>query len=266
MKQNLLNEIFSKVKNVNILEKLNNPEVLLEYLELENKLKNTIDKKQILERKDELFLPTLGKEEKKRLIIQLANTDEVQAYQTLKKFSETAEEELQDFIKIALQESRALLQSTILGEPSILITSMLGGKDNKLRYFAMIFKNDMQEFTPWQKNIIEKEITFWLEQNDGESEEIKINKNFASLVFLFPYNHLPQIKIQELIRNINYFGNFLKEKFMIRNDKILSQEESQEIAEKIIKNSELNSENQIHISDLNLSQDNNPDTDINEDI
>ncbi len=265
MKQNILNEIFSRVKNVNILERLNNPEVLLEYLELENKMKSSIDKEQVLSRKEDLFSPTIGKEEKKRLVVQLANIDEVEAYQTLKEYSETATEELQDFVKIALQESRALLQSSILGEPSILITSLLGGKDDKLRYFAMIFKNDMQEFTPWQKNIIEKEIIFWLEQNSGESEEIKINKNFASLIFLFPYNRLPQTKMKELIHNINYFGNFLKEKFMIRNDKILSQEESQEIAEKVINNSELNPENKMHISDLNPTPSNNPDTDINDD-
>ncbi len=234
MKKDFLREILGKIRNVYVLEEVENPQNVFEYIELAVKVKANIDKEQVLSRKDKLFDKDLSLDERKKLLIQLASVDDIQAYKTLEEFSKSAlAQEVSDFVKIALQESRTLLQSSLLGEPSILITSGLGGKDDKLRYFAILYANEKKDFTSTQTQIIEKETKFIAEENDCEIEKIDFHGYFVILLLFIPYSMAPSDFLDNLIENINYLGNFISTDYILRNDKTLSAEESKNLIDKI---------------------------------
>jgi REP element-mobilizing transposase RayT len=225
MNNDFLREILNKVKNINVLEEVKDPKNVFEYLNLAANLRKEIDKQKILAEKDQIFNSHIDLENKKKLIIQLASVDDIEAYKTLEKFSTTdLSSEIKDFVTIALQESKALLQSSLLGEPTILITSGLGGKGDKLRYFIVLFTKENKPFTDFQKQIIKKEAKFFAETNDCVIEQISVDNHFVSLIMLIPFKINPSELTASLIDSINEMGNFLSNEFILRNDKIISQE------------------------------------------
>ncbi len=235
MNSDFLKEIFSKVKNVNVLEEVENPKNVYEYLNLAVELRKDIDKEKILAEKDHIFDTDCDTDDLKKLLIQLASVDDLEAYKTLEKFSTTQRaSEVKDFITIALQESRALLQSTLLGEPTILITSGLGGKQDKLRYFIVIMAKDLKPFTSIQKQIIEKEISFFAENNNCAIEQVHTSDLFSSVILLIPYQMSPSEIIKSLIDSINEMGDFINPNFILRNDKIIPTDKLANIIDRLI--------------------------------
>ncbi len=256
MNKGFLREILGKIKNVNVLEEVKDPKSVFEYLKLSVELKKEIDKNKILEQKDRLFDPELDIEERKKLLIQLASVDELEAYQILEKFSsDLLADQVSDFVKIALQESRALLQSTLLGEPTVLITSGLGGKEDKLRYFIILFAKEKKPFTLTQKQIIEKEANFIAEENNCIIEKLDIHDYLVIITMLIPYTTLPTDILENLVENINYLGDFLCKDYVLRNDRTLTTRESKQLVDKIYSGELKTSQIDSFIEDLGLARD-----------
>ncbi len=62
----------------------------------------------------------------------------MECYRAIESFIEEAEEALGFLGILALNESRMLLESKILDENQVFISTGLGGKDEKLRYFVVL--------------------------------------------------------------------------------------------------------------------------------
>ena len=144
-------------QNICVLEEQIDSETQFEYFECSRNNENTISKDEVIRRKDLIFDENVPTDEKKILLVQLASTNHVEAYRTIEKYLRKPNIKLYEWAYIALLESRLLLESQILDEDRILVTSGLGGKGNKLRYFIVFFTDDGSAITSLQQKIIENQ-------------------------------------------------------------------------------------------------------------
>ena len=111
----------------------------------------------------------------------------------------------------------------------MLITTGLGGKGLKLRYFIVMFTSDGSNLTELQKKIISSELKYNLGRKGAEIEYIDYDEGFASILTVVPIRIPVQKMFDKVIKECNEFGDFLFNDFIISNVKVLNQEEIREL-------------------------------------
>jgi hypothetical protein len=163
-------------------------------------------------------------EDCKILLQKLALLDSVEAYRTIEKFCLVAPPEIKEWAILAKQQSRMVMQCSLLDEQQVFISTGLGGKNDKLRYL-LIFPFSKTQVSQFQLDALEKELLYFLPKNDGEVEEFVIQKKYATSLILLPLKAPVNEIIQEILAECNQFGNFLSHNAMITNMKKFSHEE-----------------------------------------
>jgi hypothetical protein len=202
---------------LNILEERINVKTQMEYFNLSKSLKKEINKDDIISRKDEIFNQELSLNEKKILLASMASIENIELYRTLEKFVKTKDKKLYEWGILAMQECRMLLESSLLDENQVFISTGLGGKNNKLRYFIVIISNSNTELDDVKKRIIESELDFSLKNHNAELEKITFNEKYAAIVCLLPINLTISEIIKGIIDECNKMGNFLEKNYLITN-------------------------------------------------
>ncbi|MBN2757092.1 MAG: hypothetical protein JXR51_07945 [Bacteroidales bacterium] len=230
-----LMELFGKMpENFSILDEQIDIKIQMNYFEAskENK-KHKINKEYILKNKDKIFENELSFEEKKKILVQLASLDNVEAFRTIEKYVNQSDDEIRQWAMLAMQECRIALESSLLNENQVIISTGLGGKDKKLRYFTAISSASNIDFSALQKKLIRKEFEFVLKNQGGEIEELKFDGAYASLLVLVPISVSVKIVIDSVISECNQIGNFINVKFVLTNVRKYSIEEIKESWNKI---------------------------------
>lgn len=180
-----------------------------------------------------LFSPDASIERKKRSLTLLASIPDVGAYRSIETYhSNPPEPELSHWSSMALVSSRIVLSSDLSGHQQIYISSGLGGQDKKLRFFALFTTVDRQHLTDLQREMVEREFTFQLQKADILIEKFEIKENYFTILMLFPFNKDVKSSLNEAITECNQYGNFLDDKFLFTNVKVLSEKEIESILEK----------------------------------
>ncbi|MGC8824355.1 MAG: hypothetical protein ACP5PZ_07130 [Bacteroidales bacterium] len=208
--------------DINILEGIVDVDVQMEYFEESKRLKDHAPLEDWESHAQQLYDPNVEIKDKKALIVRLASLEDVKAYRFLEKYYEQADEGLKDWTRLAIQESRLLLQSKLLDQPQLLISTGLGGKEGKLRYFIVLFHRSYKEYTPFQEKIIRDELTYIFKNQDIIIEQINFAGNYVTLVALFPLFASVTEILEKALQEINQYGNFMHEKCIITNVRILS--------------------------------------------
>jgi hypothetical protein len=236
-----IQELFGNLQgNYSILEEQIDIDLQMEYFDFSKKLKKDFKPEDILEKKEMLFDETTDKVKKKLLLVQLASLEEVDAYRTIERYVKEKHPTLHEWAILALQESRMLLESKLLDENQVFISTGLGGKENKLRYFLVVIKKDQEDFTDVQKKVVKSEFEFTLNNHDAEIEDISFFKNFGTITSVIPLDSSIKEIFKQAISECNNFGNFLKSNFIVTNVKRLSIKEIQDF----IKKNDLGSKNE----------------------
>jgi hypothetical protein len=173
-----------------------------------------------------LFDPDVPLDEKKNLLVLLASQEKVEAFRTIEKYSKNPDPELRSWGILALQESRMVIQSSLMDEQQVYISTGLGGKGQKLRYFVVLIgrENDV-EYSPIQQKLLKNELEFAVAKNDGELEEMKFEGNLAVAVMLLPVKSDLQSLFINVINECNQFGDFVRQDIIITNVKRMNIEE-----------------------------------------
>ena len=180
-----------------------------------------------------LFSPDATVERKKKSLSRLASIPDVGAYRAIETYhSSPLEPELFNWSSMSLVGSRIILSSDLSGQQQIYVSSGLGGHEKKLRFFGLFTTNDRQPLTDLQKEIVEREFHFQLQQADVEIEKFEIKDNYFTLLMLFPIDSDVRTSINEAVNEINQYGNFLDPKFLFTNVKILTESEIDKLLEK----------------------------------
>ncbi|SEF40452.1 hypothetical protein [Parabacteroides chinchillae] len=172
------------------------------------------------------------KDEKRELLTLLATSKNVKAYSLLKEYVQTPDPEVTDWAFMALMECRISLESELSDEKQIYISTGLGGKGEKLRFYVLILSTDKKPFADYQKQIIEREFAYFLPKVDCEIERLTIGEKFVELVFLIPVRADIKGTLDIVINECNQYGNFLSDIFTITNVKELTHAEIEEIINK----------------------------------
>lgn len=183
-----------------------------------------------------LFSPSVSVERKKECMALLSSIPDVKAYRALETYQKKPlEPELKNWSSIALLGSRIGLDSDLSGKPQVYISSGLGGHDKKLRFYSLFISKTREDFTDLQKEIVEREFRFQLENAMVDVEALEIKNNYFTILLLFPFKTDVRAILQSAIEECNQYGNFLDTRFLFTNIKVFSEDEIQEEIGKIKK-------------------------------
>jgi hypothetical protein len=216
---------------INILEEQINSDTQLEYFEFSKTHQNISSAEELFLYKDEIFENNISVEKTKKILVQLAAVDNVEAYRTIEKYLKVPDSRCYEWAYLALQESRMLIESKLLEENKILISTGLGGKGLKLRYFIVFFTANGTLITDLQKKIIENELQYGLKRKGGEVENLIFNHNVACLLTIVPMQVPLKKLFNKIIKECNQFGDFLFNDYIITNMKVLSNDEINQLLE-----------------------------------
>lgn len=205
-----------------VMEKQVELEVQLEYFDMSKEVKNELEPEVVLDLSNEIADSNASYDLKKKRICQLASVEDVRAYRLLEKYEKNIDEELEVWMMLALQESRMLLESSLLDEQKIFISTGLGGKNDKLRYFVVFLSNSNTGFSKLEKEIMVKEVNYRFEKYNAELEECNIHNGYFMFSCLIPLNVDLTELFNDALEEINELGSFVHEHFIVTNVKKLS--------------------------------------------
>ncbi|MDR3251742.1 MAG: hypothetical protein LBT42_08795 [Tannerella sp.] len=162
--------------------------------------------------------------EKEIILSLLASSKQVRAYRILERYAQEPDKELTNWAYMALMESRMLIESELSGQQQAYISTGLGGKGDKLRFFILILSSKVTPFLDYQREIIEKEFVYGLQKNECETERLNIEDKYVELVILAPILVNLKVMLDGIIRECNVYGDFLSEMFTVTNVKMLNKE------------------------------------------
>ena len=216
---NMLNDI---PKDFNLLEKQIDVNLQIEYFKKAAKIKKNNNVYDVKQQIKNLFLDNISINDKKDLLIKLAGIPEVDIFRTLEKFLKHADKDIYDWAFLAYTENKLILESSLTKESKVFISTGLGGKGKKLRYFVVLVLSKNEYLTDFRKQFIKDELNFAFEQNDCELEDFSSSENFIKIKTLIPVNaDIPKI-FKSAINQCNEIDNFLEENFIITNVKELT--------------------------------------------
>lgn len=209
-------------ENFNVLEEQIDVQLQAEYFEFVRRFREGKSAGRYLKQKNKLFDPEVDITTKKKLLTALASSVEVEDFRTIEKYLENPDKELKEWTILALQESRMLLQSSLLDEQQVFISTGLGGKGQKLRYFVVFINRSGGELTPMQKKLLNDELKYALEKSNGELEELNCMIDFTTAMVILPITSPLKDLFQGVIEECNQYGDFLQDDMVITNVKRLN--------------------------------------------
>jgi len=209
--------------NYYILEERIDITLQKKYFSYAKKRKEGEEIENLSELEDQLNNPDEKLDQKRKILVRLAGQKQIESYRIIERFQKKAKGVIKKWAILALQESRMVMQSSLLGEQQVFISTGLGGKGKKIRYFFAFSKKDLDTpFTIGQNKIIKIELEDFLNKNDGKLEKIRLSDGIVYGLFLFPLKKDLQNNFKIVIEKSNQYGNFLDNGVLITNVKELS--------------------------------------------
>ena len=217
-------------QNFTLLEDPVDVAVQIKYFEASYRMNGKLSEEEIFACKDDLFDPNLPVELKKSLLVQLASVPNPEIYRTLEAYAKKPDEDIKDWAKLALQENRLLLESHLLDNHhrQVFISTGLGGKGHKLRYFVVLINKGGDDLKPFQQKVVQDEMQYALQRYDSELENLSFKQRYTTMKVVVPISSDLTKLFREGINECNQFGDFLSSDFLVTNMKELSDEEINE--------------------------------------
>ena len=229
---------FSKMDgHFHILEQRVPVELQMEYFKYSEQVRKERAKPDLNDMDYTAFRESLSNPEsttdyKKYILSMLATSREVKAYRMLEDYVQYPDEDVSNWAYMALMESRISLESELSDEKQIYISTGLGGKGEKLRFYVLMLSRDRKPFLEYQRKVIEREFAYFLPKADCEIERLTIGEQYVELVFLIPVRADIKLTLDKVINECNQYGDFLSDIFTITNVKELTQQEVTDIINK----------------------------------
>ena len=225
--KNILKELQHSLENLkgnlHVLETNVPVEKQMEYFRYSETIKSKFHDSFSVEEQIEILNSTLSSPtEIKYALTSLAISGDVKAYRAIEAYSATHDDE---WTSMSFMQAKITLESEFSDEKQIFISTGLGGKGSKLRFYAFFKSRDGKVFTEYQKKLIEKEVPYFIQNYQGTLEEIQIYDNYFTLLFLIHIQIDIKSMLEEVIKECNQYGDFIDKGFIITNVKAFSEEE-----------------------------------------
>jgi len=249
MKEKEKGDIFSKFHDsfnkldghFHVLEQQVPVELQMEYFKYSQQIRK--ERQGLTDIEYDTFIDSLKDEEtsteyKRYILSCLALSRQVRAFRALEDYQRYASEDVAEWTSLAVMESRISLESELSDEKQIYISTGLGGKGERLRFYVMLPSKVKTPFLDYQKEVIEREFIYYMSQDDCEIERITIYDMYVEMVLLIPIRANIKSTLDKIINECNMYGDFLYDRFTITNVKELSEQEVQDILEQKYGNSD----------------------------
>lgn len=224
--RNIQKILESLPENFSILEEQIDIDIQMKYFDFAQKIRNNPRIAVTTDNKDELFLPETTFERKREILIGLAATEDVKAFRTIEKFVNENNGEIHQWAVLAMQESRMLLQSSLLEEQQVFISTGLGGRGQKLRYYVVfINKKPDAILNNMQQKLLKDELITELKIHQGDFESIDFTEGFSTALVMLPLQTDLKMVFRNIIDECNQYGNFLNDDMILTNVKMLTRNE-----------------------------------------
>jgi hypothetical protein len=227
---------FNKIDgHFHVLEQRVPVELQMEYFKYSERMRR--DKKVMTEEDFNIYKQSLSDsnvtaDSKKYALLALAISHDVRAYRVLEEYVQHPDTDVTNWAYMALMESRISLESELSDKKQIYISTGLGGKGEKLRFYALFLASEYKPFENYQRQVVEREFAYYLEKEDCEIERLTISDVYVELLFLTPVRADIKTTLDNVITECNQYGNFLSGILTVTNVKELSAEEIAEAIEK----------------------------------
>jgi hypothetical protein len=178
---------------------------------------DNVDYKEVLTGSDKLFYKDTPIESKKKILILLAHLGTPESCRILEKYLKSSEANLRDWALLSLNECRMFLESVLLEEEGGFISTGLGGKDNKLRYYFIVSSKDGLPFSETHKNTLKRGFETISHKYKSQIEEINFEATYAMIGMLIPMDIAVGEIIEEGISECNKIGEFLFLDYYVTN-------------------------------------------------
>ena len=227
-----IQKIYQKNPNrLNIIEEQIDLDIQMNYFKRSGMLKKqvvTLD--EVLAKVPVLYDPDARLEEKRDILILLASFEDIETFRFLEKYKNEAVGEIKLWASMAYRESKLLLESSLLEDDErILISTGLGGKGTKLRYFICLVHKNEEFFTETQERIIRNELASSMERHDAELESFSVENHLLKMFLLVPINEQVKDIVNDIIDACEELGDFLDNHISITNVRAFSNDEISQI-------------------------------------
>jgi hypothetical protein len=172
---------------------------------------------------------TLLPEHKKYILSALAVSNDVRAYRLLEEYVQHPDPDVKDWAYMALMESRISLESDLLQEKQFFISTGLGGRGEKLRFYILLLASGDEPFRAYQRQTLEREFAYYMPIDACEIERLTIYDFYAELLLLIPVKKDIKAILDRVVSECNQYGNFVSDRITVTNMKELSAGEVAEI-------------------------------------
>ncbi len=221
--------------NVHIIEAQIDIDTQMKFYSFSNDLREESTSADLEKEEQLLFSADASVEDKKHSLAMMSNIPDVKAYRLIEKYASQAESELKDWITLSLLKSKITLETEFSDEKQMVISTGLGGKDSKLRFFILVTSKSKTPFSEFQKETIQKEFSYSLEKSDCEIEEIAIFDNYFTMLILVPIMADIQNLLDIPLTECNQYGDFLDNNYIVTNVRRIPTEEITELLNKLHK-------------------------------
>jgi len=225
--RNILRELQNSMENVRghlqVIETKVPVERQMEYFRFSEAILNNYSKNSSVEEQMEVLTSTASSpKEIKYALAFLAISGDVKAYRAIEAYRATHTDE---WTEMSLMQAKITLETEFSDERQIFISTGLGGKGDRLRFYAFFKSKDGKNFTDYQIKLIEKEIPYSIQNYQGVLEEIQIQDNYFTLLFLIHLQIDIKKMLEETINECNQYGDFINKGFIITNVRAFTEDE-----------------------------------------
>jgi len=231
MEANESDELFRQIqeflgdsgKRMSIIEDVVDIAIQKEYFSMAEHYRNNPDANEVVSA-DALFLGDTTDEQLKKILVLLASSPEVENYRAIERFVSVASPQLKDWALLALNECRFHLVGSLTDDNGVLISTGMGGRDGKLRYFIVLVPA-VEMLSPEQAMLVMDEVQFMFKRNNSEVESVEMAERYVCITALIPMNIPVSQPVMAVINECNGMGNLLDEGYIVTNVKPLATDE-----------------------------------------
>ncbi|MBI5220065.1 MAG: hypothetical protein HY958_14150 [Bacteroidia bacterium] len=223
--ESLMNFFQNLPDKFSVMEEQIDITVQMEYFDISKKIRENGSAENYFENRALLFNEATATADKKIILAQLASLENIEAFRTIEKYKKNPDHELKDWATLAFLESKTVIENSLTDETQVIISSGLGGKGSKLRYFVILFEKNKNGFSDIQKKIIHSELDFEFHKHHAEIEKIEFGESYVAITCLIPLKAPIKDIFINFISECNLYGDFLQSNYIITNIKLINAEE-----------------------------------------
>ena len=182
----------------------------------------------ITESKKLLFDQKTEESTKKKLFFLLGHFATKQCFDLLRRYINDPTTDLKEWATLAIKDIQFKVENGVYENGKDMIMSPMGGKDNKLLYFAVIGSKHNKTLTDAHRKIIKKDLLDIALKTDSEIEKVEYGENYIYFTILISFDVAVATVLDGFLDIISKSKKILKYHYFVVNTYEITKKEIDE--------------------------------------